>query len=94
MLVMKRSGAFLTIRLAVIVAWLQCLRLLLIFLWLIELFFLKLHTVFSWPIMQCARAMAALSKKTVGGICRLLLIGRAISLRLHARKKAANTIGT
>ena len=94
MLAMKRAGAFLRIRLAVIVALLHCSRLLLTFLWLIELFFLKLHIVFSWPILASARAMDALSRKTVGVTWRLLPIGRAISLRLHSRRKAATTSGT
>ena len=94
MLVMKRSGAFLKTRLAVIVALLLFLRPLLIILLLTSNFFVKLLELFSWLTLRCARAMNALLGKIVGATWRLQVTGRAISLRLHARKKAATISGT
>jgi len=94
MLVMKRSGAFLKTRLAVIVVLLLFLRPLLIILWLISNFSVKLLELFSCLTLQCARGVNALSKKTAGATWRLLIVGRAISLRLHAMKKAATISGT
>ena len=93
MLVMKRSGAFLKTRLAVIVVLLLFLRPLLIILWLISDFSVKLLGLFSCLTLRCARAINALLKKIVGVTWRLQIAGRAISLRLHATKKAAITSG-
>ncbi len=94
MLVMKRSGAFLKTRLAVIVALLLFSKPLLIILWLISDSFIKLLGLFSCLTLQCAREMNALLKKIVGATWRLQVAGRAISLRLHAMKKAATISGT
>lgn len=94
MLVMKRSGAFLKTRLAVIVALLLFLKPLLIILWLISNFFIKLLELFSCLTLQCARGVNALLKKIAGATWRLQIAGRAISLRLHVMRKAATTSGT
>lgn len=94
MLVMKRSGAFLKTRLAVIVVLLLFLKPLLIILWLTSNSFIKLLELFSCLTLQCARGLNALLKKTAGAIWRLQVVGKAISLRLHATKKAATTSGT
>lgn len=94
MLVMKHSGAFLTIRLAVIVVLLLFLRPLLIILWLTSNSSVKLLELFSWLTLRCARGANALLKKIVGATWRLQVAGRAISLRLHAMKKAATISGT
>jgi len=94
MLVMKHSGAFLKTRLAAIVALLLFLKPLLIILLLTSNFFVKLLELFSCLTLQCARGTNALLKKIVGVTWRLLVAGRAISLRLHATKKAATISGT
>lgn len=94
MLVMKRFGAFLKTRLVVIVVLLLFLRPLLIILWLISNFFVKLLELFLCLTLQCARGVNALLKKIVGATWRLRVAGRAISLRLHAMKKAATISGT
>lgn len=94
MLVMKRSGTFLKTRLAVIVVLLLFLRPLLIILWLTSNFSIKLLELFSCLTLQCARETNALLKKIVGATWRLQVAGRAISLRLHAMKKAATISGT
>lgn len=94
MLVMKRSGAFLKTRLAVIVALLLFLRPLLIILWLISNSSIKLLELSLWLTLRCARGANALLKKIVGATWRLQVTGKAISLRLHATRKAATTSGT
>jgi hypothetical protein len=94
MLAMKRSGAFLKIRLAVIVALLLFLKPLLIILWLISDFSVKLLGLFSCLTLQCARGANALLKKIVGATWRLQVAGKAISLRLHVMRKAATISGT
>jgi len=94
MLATRLSGAFLMIRLAAIVVLLQCSRLLRIALWLTARFFIKLRIAFSWLITACVLVTVVLCEKIAGVTWRLLVIGRAISLRLHSRKKAVNTIGT
>lgn len=94
MLVMKRSGAFLKTRLAVIVVLLLFLRPLLIILWLISNSSVKLLELFSCLTLRCAWGANALLKKIVGATWRLQVAGRAISLRLHAMKKAATISGT
>jgi len=92
--VMKHSGAFLKIRLAAINALLQCCLLLLSALLLIELFFFKLHALFSCPILLAAQAMDALSKKIAGATWRPLIASKVILQRRLTRKMAANISGT
>lgn len=82
------------IRLAVIVALLQCSKLLRTALWLTVRFFIKLRIAFSWLITACVLVMVVLCEKIAGVTWHLLVIGRAILLRLHSRKRGVNTIGT
>jgi len=82
------------IRLAVTNALLQFCSLLLTALWLIALFFLKLHTLFSCPILLAARGINVLSRKIAGATWRPLLASKVILQRRLLRKRAANTFGT
>lgn len=94
MLATRHSGASLKIRLAVIVALLLFLKPLLIILWLISDFSVKLLELFSCLTLQCVQEASALLKKIAGATRRLQVAGRAISLRLHVMRKAATTSGT
>lgn len=94
MLVMKRFGAFLKIRLAVIGVLLLFLKPLPVILWLISDFCIKLHELFSCMTLLCVRGVSALSRKIAGVTWRLLVTGRATSMRLQRMKKAATTSGT
>ena len=82
------------IRLVVIGVLLRFCLLLLSTLLLIELFFFKLHGLFSCPILLAAQGMNALSRKIAGAIWRPLIASKIILQRRLIRKKAASISGT